>query len=198
MKINIIIISIFLISVLILNGCTTEESQVSEEDIIKEESQLGVQNEEKTEIVCNEPYIRHADDCCLDTNSNNICDVDEEVNNDDNEIVEVIDEEFLEMYCNSESTTLKKETLFNENLKGQYVTWEGTVQTISEYSSGYTMGVKLCDSTWTWDIDVVMRDDQKNILLNINEGDKVTFKAKMKKIGGFLTDLSAEDGQIIS
>jgi len=97
-KINIIIIGIFLISILILNGCTTEESHVSEEGIITEESQLGVQNEEKTEIVCNAPHIRYADDCCLDANSNNICDVDEEVNNDDNEIVEeVTDEEKLEI-----------------------------------------------------------------------------------------------------
>ena len=27
--------------------------------------------------VCNPPYIRHADSCCLDENSNSICDVDE-------------------------------------------------------------------------------------------------------------------------
>ena len=28
-------------------------------------------------VICNHPYIRHADGCCLDTNSNSICDDDE-------------------------------------------------------------------------------------------------------------------------
>jgi len=28
-------------------------------------------------VVCNEPYIRYADDCCLDQNNNKICDNDE-------------------------------------------------------------------------------------------------------------------------
>ena len=35
--------------------------------------------EKEKEIVCNAPYIRHGDDCCLDENTNGVCDDDEEI-----------------------------------------------------------------------------------------------------------------------
>ena len=43
-------------------------------------------NASKDQIVCNSPYMRYGTDCCLDQNSNNICDIDEEKHlNEDNE-----------------------------------------------------------------------------------------------------------------
>ncbi len=35
------------------------------------------EKQKETEIICNPPYIRHGLECCLDTNSNQICDNDE-------------------------------------------------------------------------------------------------------------------------
>lgn len=56
----ILIISIFL---LVGAGC---QNQAITGAVIKEQ-----------DIVCNSPYIRNADSCCLDKNLNDICDVDE-------------------------------------------------------------------------------------------------------------------------
>lgn len=33
----------------------------------------------KTAVVCNEPYIRHAEGCCLDRDGSNVCDADEDL-----------------------------------------------------------------------------------------------------------------------
>lgn len=38
----------------------------------------GCAAQKTPDIVCKSPYIRHADSCCLDKNSNDICDEDEE------------------------------------------------------------------------------------------------------------------------
>ena len=53
------ILLILLLSFLFLAGCAIEETT------------------KPATVVCNAPYIRHADDCCLDQNSNKICDSDE-------------------------------------------------------------------------------------------------------------------------
>jgi len=54
-------------------GCGTSDSGGGFNDMVQD-------------IVCNAPYIRHADDCCLDQNSNGICD-------DDESLVSVMEEE---------------------------------------------------------------------------------------------------------
>ncbi len=58
---------LFVILALFLTGC----ENISEETIkdLAENVDVG--------IVCNDPYIRHGAECCLDQNSNNICDTDE-------------------------------------------------------------------------------------------------------------------------
>ena len=54
-------------SVLFISGCNVDEKLVS--NVVKENiDQI---------VVCNEPYIRYASECCLDANSNKICDRDE-------------------------------------------------------------------------------------------------------------------------
>lgn len=197
MKKIIITLSIILIS--LVTGCQTQcpETTCPEIDYSKcpqqkcpdldcSTCQKQIETKTITKYQCYDGTVKDKLNDCPTTKQNSEADI------------KVTNEEFLEVYCNSETTTLKKETLFDENMKGEYVTWKGTVKTISESSGNYKMGIKLCDSTWTWDLDVTMRSDQKNDLLNLNEGDEITFKAKLKSIGGLLIDLSAEDGQIMS
>ncbi len=62
---KIIIALLALISIFVLGCEGVDLSEVSEEDINKI-------------IVCESPYIRHAAGCCLDEDSNDICDIDEE------------------------------------------------------------------------------------------------------------------------
>ncbi len=69
-----IIILVFLI------GCT-DQTQI--EEILSDE------------IICNTPYIHHGTDCCLDQNSNNICDKDEIITQVEPAVEESIHEELL-------------------------------------------------------------------------------------------------------
>ncbi|MBN2422969.1 hypothetical protein JXB41_07115 [Candidatus Woesearchaeota archaeon] len=84
---------IVLIFVILLSSCSNFASKVNEDvslnqHIIKEEYKEQTSVNEKIEtqekeepvmdnIVCNTPYIRIADTCCLDKNNNSICDNDE-------------------------------------------------------------------------------------------------------------------------
>lgn len=66
---------LFLISIILLAGCSDIDlSKVSDEDLERISDKA---------VVCNDPYIRVGTGCCLDTNSNKICDVDEPINVED-------------------------------------------------------------------------------------------------------------------
>ena len=58
------IIPLIILSILLLIGAGCQNQPITG-NVVKED------------IVCNSPYIRNADSCCLDQNLNNICDVDE-------------------------------------------------------------------------------------------------------------------------
>ena len=62
-------IMLFLVLSLFLIACDNVDlSQLSDEDLERVSGKL---------IVCEEPYMRHGSDCCLDQNENSICDGDE-------------------------------------------------------------------------------------------------------------------------
>ena len=73
-QIPLIIISMFLL--IGAGGCNQQSATGLS---IREFPEENIQEEIPQEIVCNFPYIRHADDCCLDKNSNDICDSDETI-----------------------------------------------------------------------------------------------------------------------
>ncbi len=72
-----------IISILLISGCSEEEIESLKEKYkpeIKQTVQEAVQEAMQNDsIVCNPPYMRFADGCCLDVNENSICDNDEEV-----------------------------------------------------------------------------------------------------------------------
>ena len=104
--------------------------------------------------------------------------------------------DFGDLYCNPSATNLQKETFFNENFKGKYVKWTGTVSSVSETWGKYRLRVKHCPATWFSDVTITMREDQKDKLLQLNKGDSVTYIAKMNQYGEIL-DISAVDGKIV-
>jgi cold shock CspA family protein len=112
----------------------------------------------------------------------------------DKEIVSTSFSDFA-LYTDSSATELQKETFFNENFKDKYVTWTGTVTTVSESYGSYSVGVKHSPNTLTSDVYVKMRDDQKDKLLQLKEGSEITYTAKMTRYGEIL-GMSAEDGVI--
>ena len=69
-----ILISFIIISILVLMGCDEiDVTKLTKEDINKI-------------IICDPPYIRYASECCLDQDNNSICDKDEAVSEEDEEI----------------------------------------------------------------------------------------------------------------
>jgi|SRR5665647_2669692 len=99
------------------------------------------------------------------------------------------------LYSDSTATSLQKESFFDDNYKGKYVTWSGTVSSVSESYGSYVVQVKHKSSTLVSDVRVKMRDDQKDKLLQLKEGSPITYTAKMTRYGDIL-GMSAEDGTI--
>ncbi len=100
-------------------------------------------------------------------------------------------------YLDPDSTQLQKESFFDENFKGKYVTWSGTVSTVTESSGSYAVQVVHKSSTLVSDVRVEFRADQKDKLIQLKEGDPITYTAKMTRYGEIL-GMSAEDGVIDS
>ena len=70
-----VLLGIFLLLIMFISGCEwIDISQLSDEEL---------QNIAKEVIVCDSPYIRHEVGCCLDQNTNSICDKDEAVQKPD-------------------------------------------------------------------------------------------------------------------
>jgi cytoskeletal protein RodZ len=99
------------------------------------------------------------------------------------------------LYSDSTATSLQKETFFDDNYKGKYVTWSGTVASVGESMGSYTVSVKHSSKSLISDAIITMRDDQKDKLLQLKEGSKITYTAKLTRYGDIL-GISGEDGTI--
>jgi hypothetical protein len=69
---QILILGLILLSVILIGCEGVDISKVSDEDMDRISEKL---------IVCEEPYMRHGSDCCLDSDNNKICDDDEQNTN---------------------------------------------------------------------------------------------------------------------
>jgi len=112
--------------------------------------------------------------------------------------IQLVSEDFsdYEIYCDDEATSLQKEVYFDENLKSKYVKWTGEVRSVSDSFGSYNLQIRHCDFTFSSDILIKMKDDQKSKLLQLNEGDDVTYIARLKTFGEIL-GLSADKGEIV-
>ena len=98
-------------------------------------------------------------------------------------------------YLDSSATSLQKESFFDDHFKGKYVTWSGTVASVSKTMGSYTVSVKHSSKSLVSDAIVTMRDDQKDKLLQLKEGDPIKYTAKLTRYGDIL-GIYAEDGTI--
>jgi hypothetical protein len=98
-------------------------------------------------------------------------------------------------YLDSSATSLQKQSFFDDHFKGKYVTWSGTVSSVSQTMGSYMVNVKHSDKSLVSDVIVTMRDDQKDKLLQLKEGDPIKYTAKLTRYGDLL-GISAEDGTI--
>jgi TM2 domain-containing membrane protein YozV len=98
--------------------------------------------------------------------------------------------------CNPSATDLQKKNVFDKNFKDQYVEWTGIVSSISESFGSYTLQVKHCPNTFISDNTIIMKKDQKDNLLKYKEGQRITYRAKLTRLGDIL-GLSSNEGIII-
>ena len=103
--------------------------------------------------------------------------------------------EDFKIICNKDATNLQKQEEF-KRFKDKYIQWTGKVSSISESYGRYSTQIKHCSATFTSDILVTMKNDQKDILLKYKEGDIITYKAKLTRLGDIL-GLSADEGEVI-
>ena len=121
---------------------------------------------------------------------------DDEAVSDEPEVVSTSFSDFTP-YLDPDSTQLQRESFFDENFKDKYVTWSGTVSTVTESSGSYAVQVVHKSSTLISDVRVEFRADQKDKLIQLKEGDPITYTAKMTRYGDIL-GMSAEDGVVVS
>ena len=112
------------------------------------------------------------------------------------ELVSTSFSDFGDVHCDLDATDLQKQALFDDKFKAKYVKWSGTVSSVSETWGSYKLQVKHCPDTWISDVTITMRDDQKDALLQLREGDTVTYIAKLTRYGTIL-GISATDGEIV-
>jgi len=101
------------------------------------------------------------------------------------------------IYCRNDSTNLQKKDYFDTHFKGNYVEWSGVVSSISDSFGLLTLQVKHCPQSFVSDIIINMKDGQKNELLKYKEGDTITYRARMTRIGDIL-GMFADEGEILS
>lgn len=111
---------------------------------------------------------------------------------------EVVSRSFddFSILCDINATNLQKQDVFTSKFKDKHVQWSGTVSSISQSGGSYTLQIKHCPTTFVSDVVITMKDDQKDKLLPLKEGDKITYTAKLTRLGDIL-GLSAQDGEIV-
>lgn len=86
------IIPLIILSIFLLVGATGCTQQSATGLSIREfPEEPTIEEIKEPEIICNPPYMRFADSCCLDKNSNDICDSDETIIPEPQPSIEVAD-----------------------------------------------------------------------------------------------------------
>lgn len=112
-------------------------------------------------------------------------------------VEKVIDFNAIEnQWCDTHLTDLQRQDMFDTKYKDKYITWTGEVASVSETWSSLMIQVKHCPQSFSADITVTMRDDQRDKLLKLQEGDRVTYKAKLTRFGT-IVGLYADDGVVL-
>lgn len=107
------------------------------------------------------------------------------------------EKEFWNLFCDSGSTDLQKQNMFNKH-KNSYISTTGEIKVVHTNGEVY---LKHCDNTWSWDIEVKMQSDQIDKLLAYKKGDKLIYKARLTTFDSnaiISSELKADNGIIIS
>jgi len=97
----------------------------------------------------------------------------------------------------SKYTDLQKDEAW-KRYKGQRVKWVGKVEEIKEgWLGGLSLMVKMNRSTWTCDLMIDLKREQKAAAMSIHKGAIIEFTGTLDQWGSLLP-ITVEDGEIIS
>lgn len=82
------------------------------------------------------------------------------------------------LWCQHGLTRLQKENIIGDNI-GKIITGRGEVVSVLASPDLLWLEVKHCDNTNTPDVRIIMKDDQMQNILSLNEGDYVTYLARL-------------------
>lgn len=103
--------------------------------------------------------------------------------------------ELDEVYqAGSKYTDIQKEETWKK-YDGKKVKWTGTIADISETFGTLQLKVKMKEDTFTFDLAINMKDDQKEKALKLNVGDSVVFTGILDEWGTIIP-ITLSDGEI--
>lgn len=114
------------------------------------------------------------------------------------EILDISFYEFDSMFGMEGSLTdIQKKRVFENEYKNKYVQWKCELEDIGDTFGSYSMSMKCKPDTFTSDMRVTLRDDQKDKAIDLRKGTYVEFRGRLKGYGELLGH-RADDGVIVS
>jgi len=96
---------------------------------------------------------------------------------------------------NSKTTDLQKKEAW-KNYEGKKVKWSGSVSSVGETFGSLQLQVKMNSNTFTSDVIISLRNDQRQKALALSEGNRVSFTGILSD-WGTLMPISLNDGEIL-
>jgi len=84
------------------------------------------------------------------------------------------------VYCNPETTSDEISTLINEEYKGNFVQWTGTIHAVTNNGNSYTAQVKHCSDSLS-DAAVTFKADQNEAASLLIKGQEITYLGRITR-----------------
>jgi hypothetical protein len=95
----------------------------------------------------------------------------------------------------SKVTELRKEEEWKQ-FKGKRIQWTGTVSSISESFGILSLQIKMNPETFTSDLLINLKENQRSKAIDYSEGDRITFSGLLED-WGTLMPITLSDGEIV-
>ncbi len=98
---------------------------------------------------------------------------------------------------NSKLTDIQKNELFDSQYKDKLIRWAGRVEEVKTVFGDLTILVKHKPTTLVYDVQLELKDSQKEKAMSLHKGDSIVYIGKLTSWGSILSH-GVEDGEIVS
>jgi hypothetical protein len=96
---------------------------------------------------------------------------------------------------NSNTTDLRKEEEWKQ-FQGKRIQWAGAVSSISDSFGVLSLQIKMNPDTFTSDLLIKLKEEQRSKAINYSEGDRITFSGVLEE-WGTLMPITLSNGEIV-